>query len=430
MNKRTGNTRSVVNCNFRFGGQLVTTIVAVSVVLFAQRIQAQTLDDYLRQAAQNNPGLKAMYSEYEASIQRISQVKGWSDPMLSVSAFGEMVETRLGAQSATFSIEQQFPWFGTLRAKGDAAALVAEAGLKRFEDARNELFYKVKSAYYPIVEATQLIALNKENLEILNTYKSLATVRFGNGQGPMVDVIRIDIMIDQVTSEIRILERQRRSLESVFNTLLGGDSEQPVVVPDTLLLPPVSGDVWQDSLINNPRLAVEEKLADAAQAGERAARKEGMPMLGLGFNYIVIDPMPGMDHPGNGRDAYMPMFSVSLPVYRKKYKAAVKEAEQMQSYYRYSQEEELNKLTGELSMVRSALENARDLHESLHHHATLTRQAIRLLLTAVESSEQNYEEVLRMQQELLMHESERITAVTAAWQAVAKLEYLVAARIH
>lgn len=399
-------------------------------ILCSAGSRAQTLDDYLRLAAQNNPGLKAMYSEYEASVQRIAQAKGWSDPMLSVSAFGEMVETRLGAQSATFSIEQQFPWFGTLKAKGDAAALAAEAGLKRFQDARNELFYQVKSAYYPIYEAARLIALNKDNLEILRTYKSLATVRFSNGKGPMVDVIRIDIMIDQLTSEINTLERQRGAQESVFNALLNRDSDQPIVVPDTLELPQVSVDTWQDSLVNNPRLVIKEKLTDAAEASERVARKEGMPMLGLGFNYIIIDPMPGMDHPENGRDAYMPMFSVSLPLYRKKYKAAVKEAELMQAYYRSAREEELNTLTGELATVRAALENAREQFESLNHHAMLTRQAIRLLLAAVETSEQNYEEVLRMQQELLMHESERIKVITAAWLAVAKLEYLTAGEIY
>lgn len=420
MNKRSGNAGSA-------GGQLLT--IALAIVLSITGARAQTIDDYLQEAAQNNPGLKAIYAEYEASVQRIAQAKGWSDPVFSVSAFGEMVETRLGPQSANFSIEQQFPWFGTLKAKGHASALIAEAGLKRFHNARNELFYRVKSAYYPIVENAQVIHLNRDNLEILNTYKSLATVRFSNGEGPMVDVLRIEIMIDQLTAEIRILERQRRSLESAFNTLLNRAVSQPVVVPDTLLLPQVSAALWKDSLINNPRLAEQEKLMEAAQVRQEVARKEGMPMLGLGFNYIIIDPMPGMDHPENGRDAYMPMFSVSLPVYRKKYKAAVKEAEQMQSYYRSSREEDLNKLTAELAMVSATIENAREQHESLHHHAMLTSQAIRLLLAAVESSEQNYAEVLRMQQELIMHESDRIRIVAEAWQAVAKLEYLAATDI-
>lgn len=423
MNKRSGNALSPV-------GNLLTVIIALAIVLPVACAHAQTIDDYLQQAAQNNPGLKAMYAEYEAAVQRIAQAKGWSDPMLSVSAFGEMVETRLGGQSATFSIEQQFPWFGTLKAKGDESALMAEAGLKRFHDARNELYYKVKSAYYPIVETAQRIDLNLDNLDILNIYKSLATARFSNGEGTMVDVLRIEIMIDQLSAEIKILERQRQSLESVFNALLNSESDQPVVVPDTLFLPQVSVEHWEDSLINNPRVTAQEKLLEAAQTRQKVARKEGMPMLGLGFNYVVIDPMPGMDQPENGRDAYMPMFSVSLPVYRKKYKAAEKEAELMQSYYRSSRQEELNNLRGEFAIARSTVENAREQHESLHHHVMLTNQTIRLLLTAVENSEQSYAEILRMQQELIMHESDRLKIVAEAWQALAKLEYLAAREIQ
>src|SRR5690606_24463276 len=265
MKKRSGNTGTPI-------GQMLTVTLAVILIITGAR--AQTIDDYLQQAAQNNPGLKGMWTEYQASVERITQAKGWSDPMFSVSAFGEMVETRLGPQSANFSIEQQFPWFGTLKARGDASALLAEANLKRFHNARNELFYKVKSAYYPIIETAQTIKLNRDNLEILNTYKSLATVRFSNGEGPMVDVLRIEILIDQLAAEIKILERKRQSLESVFNTLLNKEVDQPVVVPDTLYLPEIAVGVWRDSLINNPRLAAQEKLMEAAQVQQKVARKE------------------------------------------------------------------------------------------------------------------------------------------------------------
>lgn len=430
MKKRSANAGPAVNRKGSVAGQLLKMAVLVSGLALGPCVHAQTIDAYLQQAAQNNPGLKAAYSEYEASVQRIAQEKGWNDPMLTMSAFGEMVETRLGGQAASFSIEQQFPWFGTLKAKGDAAALRAEASLEMFQDARNELFYRVKAAYYPIAQTTQLIALNKDNLEILDTYKTLATARFSNGTGPMVDVIRIEILIDQLTAETKILERRHRALQSAFNAILNRDADQPVVVPDTLTLPQMPAGQWRDSLVNNPRIVADEKLSAAAAAAGRVARKEGMPMLGVGFNYIVIDPMPEMDHPDNGRDAYMPMLSVSLPIYRKKYKAAIKEAEHMQAYYRHSGKEQLTRLTGELAMVQSDIENAREQHESLHHHATLSRQAIRLLLAAVETGEQSYEEVLRMQQELLMHESERIMVVTEAWLAAARLEYLVAGSMH
>lgn len=402
----------------------VRRVFGIVAMITSLNAGAQTLDEYLRQAVRDNPGLKAMRSEYEASVQGIAQAKGLDDPMLSVSAFGEMVETANGEQMVTISVEQQFPWFGTLNAKGEVAASMAEASLKKYQVAQNELLFEVKSAYYPIYEAARLAALNREQLAILETYKSLATARFRNGKGPMVDVIRIEIMMDQIATEIKVLERRRRSLESAFNALLNKDAGLPVAVPDTLALPAVSAEVWRDSIRRNPQLGVNDELLAAAQAREKLARKEGMPKLGLGFNYIVIDPMPGMEHPRNGKDAYMPMLSVSLPIYRKKYKAAEKEAQLMQAYYRASREEGLNNLAGEFARAAAAIENSYEQYQSLHHHAMLVNRAIRLLLSAVETSDTGYEEVLRMQQELLMHESERVKVVVESWQAVAKLEYL------
>jgi outer membrane protein TolC len=98
---------------------------------------AQTLDDYLAIAEKNNPQLKAKLQEFEAAIQRVPQVSSLPDPSLNVSAFGQMVETRVGQQMARFSLSQMFPWFGTLAAQKDAAALAAEAQYAAYLDARN-----------------------------------------------------------------------------------------------------------------------------------------------------------------------------------------------------------------------------------------------------------------------------------------------------
>ena len=57
---------------------------------------AQTLDDYFKLAAENNPGLQAEYRDFEASMQKVPQVSSLSDPTLTVSAFGQMIETRVG----------------------------------------------------------------------------------------------------------------------------------------------------------------------------------------------------------------------------------------------------------------------------------------------------------------------------------------------
>ena len=93
-------------------------------VLYATSVNSQTLNDYLSMASQNNPEIQSAYKEFEAALQKAPQVSSLPDPSLTMSAFGRMIETRVGAQEARFSLMQMFPWFGTLEAKKNAANLI------------------------------------------------------------------------------------------------------------------------------------------------------------------------------------------------------------------------------------------------------------------------------------------------------------------
>ena len=89
--------------------------------------QAQEVEQFLRIAEENQPEISAAYTEFEAALQKSPQVASLPDPTLTVSAFGQMMETRLGSQEARFSLMQMFPWFGTLEARGTVADLQAES---------------------------------------------------------------------------------------------------------------------------------------------------------------------------------------------------------------------------------------------------------------------------------------------------------------
>ena len=97
---------------------------------------------------------------------------------LSFGYFVSPVETRVGPQRAKFSLVQMFPWFGTNGTKVNATEFNAQAKYHEFLDRKNELYYQVKKAYYPILELKEHIRWQEENLEILNTYKRLSTTSF------------------------------------------------------------------------------------------------------------------------------------------------------------------------------------------------------------------------------------------------------------
>ncbi|HSL89450.1 MAG TPA: hypothetical protein VK870_09120, partial [Ignavibacteriaceae bacterium] len=60
---------------------IYTSILAI--LLGSTSVSAQTLDDYLKIAAENNPGLKSKFYSYQASLKKVPQVGSLTDPQLS-----------------------------------------------------------------------------------------------------------------------------------------------------------------------------------------------------------------------------------------------------------------------------------------------------------------------------------------------------------
>ena len=164
----------------------------------------------------------------------------------------------------------------------------------------------------------------------------------------------------------------------------------------------------------------------AAQAQEKAAQLQGLPKLGVGFEYIITQARPEMSFPYNGKDAYMAMFSVSLPIYRKKYKAAVKESQLMQTSFSTMQQDVENMLIAEYEMASFELNRTSQQLALYHKQVDQTRQIITLVTTSYSNNNADLEEVLTMQQMLLKYELLEVSARKEYSIAIAKLENLTA----
>ncbi|AGA79442.1 TolC family protein [Echinicola vietnamensis] len=406
--------------------------IVILVFLGTSVSQAQVLDDYFKIAAENNPGLQAKYREFEAAIQKVEQVNTLPDPNFSFGYFISPVETRVGPQKARFSLTQMFPWFGTLRAQGNAAALMAEAKYQAFLDARNRLYYQVAAAYYPLYELNQWKEIERENIEILESYKTITNKKFENGVGTMVDFLRVDIMLKDATTNLSILNDKEAPLLTRFNKLLNREEDALVTVEDSLVAQALPDNFRKDSLLtNNPVLEELDLKIASSEASEEVAYKQGLPKFGLGLDYVLVgertDLASDMAAPqGNGKNAMMPMVSVSIPIFRSKYKAAVKEAQLMQESYSLQKEDFANTLTSSYEMAWFEIQQQQELIDLYDQQIQESIQALNLLFTAYSNSGNEFEEVLRMQQQLLKYEKMKATAETQYQIALAKLNYLTA----
>ncbi len=387
------------------------------VILGVTTAQAQTLDEYFKTAAENNPGLQSKYKEFEAALQKVPQVNSLPDPTFSFS----YNIPKMMSQSAELSLMQTFPWFGTLKAQGNAAALMAEAQYQSFLDAQNQLYYEVSAAYYPLFELNRLREIEQKNIDILESYKSIANSKFKNGLAPMVDVLRVDIMLKDAVTNLSILKMKERPLNIRFNKLLNRYATEEVTINSSLATETLQDSFRRDSLVtNNPMLNALDLKIKSSEASEIAAQKNGLPKLGVGLDYAIMD---------NGKNIVMPMVSVSIPIFRKKYKAAKKEAQLMQESYTLQKIETSNLLISNYEMTWFEIQQQKELIDLYEQQTKESNQSLNLLFSAYSNTGKDFEEVLRMQQQLLKYEKMKATAEVEYHIALAKLNYITAKHI-
>src|SRR5690606_37498334 len=123
---------------------------------------------------------------------------------------------------------------------------------------------------------------------------------------------------------------------------------------------------------------------------------------------------------------FMPRVSVSLPLYRKKYNAMQNEAKlNMQSV----SEERLNVqnlLTASFQDAKWKYDDAQSRLVLYSGQIIKSKSALNILITAYSSDNKDFEEVLRMQQQILKYEMKLVEATTDVSIAIATLQYITA----
>jgi len=402
-------------------------IIAIIFMLTASALTAQDdLNNYLKTAAENNPGLKARFNEYMAALEIVPQVKALPDPQVAFGYFIQPVETRVGPQQFKISASQMFPWIGTLKAKENLAIQAAKAKLEVFEEAKSKLFNEIRSTYFDTYFNHKAIEITLENIDILNTFRKLANIKFESGLVSAVDEYRIEIEIGELENQMALLKDQQVVLEVMFNNLLNRDNKNPILIPELLWNDnfPLTKQAALDSinLLNHQLLSLDFQQA-ALQFRQEVASNMGKPSFKIGIDYAIVGKG---DNNMMGSDAFMfPHVGITIPLYRNKYKAMVQEVV-------YLAEAKENEKADKTNMLETLFENGWkeyldadrriDLFTS---QLNLAKKSARILETDYATGNKNFEEVLRMERKILKFNLELEKARVDKQAAISFINYLM-----
>jgi outer membrane protein TolC len=364
-------------------------------------------------------------------LERLPQAKGLPDPEVMFGYFIKSVETRVGPAQFGLAINQAFPWFGQLKAKEQAAANIAQSRFEAFEDERNKLYFNVRSTYYNLYVLESAIRIMLENIELLESYKQLANVKLESNKGSAVDLLRVEMDLAELHNELELLRDTRIPIQSEFYELLNIKGFGEIVIPELLITKVIKDDkltVFDSMLLNNPGLKKIDSEIKALINEALVAKKMGNPSFNIGLAYTNISKRTDVeDFSDNGKDSFIfPQIGIRIPIYRKKYRAMVVEKELLRTAKTHDRKNKENSLSTDLEKIwRNYLDAQRRVF-LYDHLSLLAQQSLDILTAEYTSAGTDFEEMLRMERQLLKYELELEKARGDQNTSVAFINYLIA----
>lgn len=376
-------------------------------VLTAGSSKAQSLDYFVALAKENQPALQAERIKNKALETREHQYSALQDPMFSV---GYNV-TPNSMERVTASAMQNFSWFGTAKKQKEAARKGAQSSLYSLAAKENQLEIAVSDLYFDIQELTKQLTLQKEMLLTFESFEVLATNKLATSKGSMVDVARAEIEKNKASLQINIIELKISNLKEALNRMVQRAPNTPIdlVLIDDFVM------VEEVALEEHPEMKAATTKQEEMELLTAVAKKEASPQLGIGVDYMQMNPI---------HHEFMPMVSLTIPIYRKKYRAKIEETTLLRKAY--DQEKEALRIEHYRARdaVKSQLQQLgkeRALYES---QIDRLKKAKELLLTYYSTSGSDFEELIRLQQEENTYKNDLISAQTAYLKLNKEWEYL------
>lgn len=385
------------------------------------------LEAYLQNAIDGNPELQALRAATEAERARVREVGLLPDPEVTLMYdFNPMMySSSLGRFSV--SAMQMFPWFGTLEARRklqDSSVNTREAIVF---SRHLEISKELKFLWFSIAELRARIQVAKETSVLIRDLETAITSRYETGRSGQADMLRIEMEEARLLNRIRTLEGQLSPLQSRFNELLNRDLSEEVLtdslVPRSI---PLSNTELQNAILtNHPDFDRIEHERSGATQQIRLAELDGRPGLGVGLEVMGRD-FGAMSMFPDARESVIGMATLRIPLFRSRYDSQKQQALHSLRALDYRQQQTKNYLLTDLEERIEAIRSGDRMLQLLDNELIpRTRRALTLLKEEYAAGTLRFEELIRLQRELLILELERIETVTEQNRAAAALESLL-----
>jgi cobalt-zinc-cadmium efflux system outer membrane protein len=289
----------------------------------------QPVEVYIAYALAQNPDIQAARKRVEAAAERVPQAASLQDPMLGVTAFPAPVQTATGQQQLGLSASQQFPWFGKLATKADAAEAETNVARAQLAAAELELIEQVKRAYYELYYFQKAIRITEDDKKLLIDLTKIAETMYQTGTVSQQDVLRAQLEDSNLDGELIRLRQQLDSSQARLAQLLHVSPDTPVRAMEQLPAEQVPRDLdrlYAQAISARPELQAQLAALRRDRQNVELARLSYFPDLTASVMWNDVADY-GLSPVANGQNSVALGVSVNLPLYRKRLDAGIRASE-------------------------------------------------------------------------------------------------------
>ncbi|WP_196885300.1 TolC family protein [Aureivirga sp. CE67] len=372
-------------------------------LLFSFLGKAQTLDEYIQIAVDNNYGLQSESLEIENFENKKEQVRSLKDTKIDFGYFVSEPETRVGSQRAKVGVGQEFPWFGTFKAREEIVNSQKEEKKILQNLSKKELISQVQLSYYNLYKIQSEIETYKEYIQNISLYEELSLKAVETNNMKLTDVYKIQIKKEDFLNMLAKKEQLLVLEKRIFNKLLQRNQQDTIVIPTKIEF---KNRIFNGKLLeeNNPIILNIEQQKQTASKNEFLTTKENKPKIQIGMDYIFVDEIKGMQITDNGKDVFMPKVSLTIPILSKNYKAKKQQYQVTQDALDLKKKEQLKALEIAYRKAETAYQNAYlDMQTELKKISKM-KEIIEVSLTSLSTGDVDYLDILSLEEENLKYE--------------------------
>lgn len=396
----------------------------LALLMGASMAQGQTLEDYLRVAAQNNPEIQAFELNYRLALEKVEEASSLPNLDLGFGYFVSEPETRTGAQTTRFAVTQMLPWFGTLTARQSYAASLAENEFVEFSIAKRKLALSVAQAYYTLYSLQAKAHIIDDQIKWVTVNQERLLRSIEASRSSLSEMLKLEVRLNDLKQKKLTIAYQLSAERSVFNNLLNNEPHLELLIVDSLPLPKIEvPDIVDFSA--NPELLKFDKLFASVTQAEELNQKERLPNLAFGVDFLTVAQRPDLVFDDNGKDIFMPRVSLSIPVFSKKYSSVTAQNKLKQERLDLQKQQRLNTLEDTYSRALALLKEAQLSYELQSESLARLEQTEALFLNKFSGGSLGFQELVELQDVQLNLQLRRIEATVQCYTQYALINYLI-----